>query len=76
MKMNLLILGMAFILLFFPLSVMAYLGPGAAVSSIGALLAAIAGIIVAIFGFLWYPIRRLIRRRKKPVNDGEGDNKE
>ena len=76
MKINRLIIVAVCILLLFPMSVMAYLGPGAAVSSIGALLAAIAGIIVAIFGFLWYPIRRLIRRLKQKRNDREGDRKE
>ena len=43
----------------------AYLGPGGAVSSIGAVLAFIAGILVAILGFLWYPIRRLMRKVRK-----------
>jgi nitrate reductase gamma subunit len=76
MKINWLIIIAVCILLIFPVSVMAYLGPGAAVSSIGALLAAIAGIIVAIFGFLWYPIRRLIRRLKKKSSNQEGDSKE
>jgi membrane protein implicated in regulation of membrane protease activity len=76
MKINWLIIIAVCILLIFPVSVMAYLGPGAAVSSIGALLAAIAGIIVAILGFLWYPIRRLIRRLKKKSSNQEGDSKE
>ncbi len=47
----------------FPLPASAYLGPGAGISAIGALLALFAAIAVAIFGFLWYPIKRL--RRKK-----------
>lgn len=75
MKINWLVKGIIFILLFSPMSVMAYLGPGATVSTIGALLAAIAGIIVAIFGFLFYPIRRLIRRRKKQSGQKKGDSK-
>ena len=32
-----------------------YLGPGAGLSTIGAFLAVVAGIIVALFGFVWYP---------------------
>lgn len=76
MKMNRLIISTAFIILLFPISAMAYLGPGATISSIGALLAAIAGIIVAIFGFLFYPIRRLLRKRKKKSSDRIGDDKE
>jgi len=46
-------------------AVVAYLGPGGAISAVGGVLAVIAGIIVAILGFLWYPIRRLMRRRRK-----------
>jgi hypothetical protein len=65
MKISLLIMIVALGALFFPWPVLAYLGPGGAITSIGALLAVIAGIIAAIFGFLWYPIRRLIRKWKK-----------
>jgi nitrate reductase gamma subunit len=76
MEINWLILGIVFIVFLLPMSVMAYLGPGATVSSIGALLAVIAGIIVAIFGFLFYPIRRLIHKRKKKISRMESDSKE
>jgi len=44
---------------------LAYLGPGAGLSSIGGFLALIAGIFVAIFGFVWYPLKRLLRKKKK-----------
>lgn len=39
-----------------------YGGPGSIVSGIGALLAAVAAIIAAVFGFLWFPVKRLIRK--------------
>lgn len=44
----------------------AYIGPGAGVSAIGAALALLAAVFFAIVGFLWYPVKRLIRafRRK------------
>jgi len=35
----------------------AYIVPGAGLSAIGALLALVFGLIVAVFGFVWYPIR-------------------
>lgn len=57
-----------FLLAFYFLSppfVFAYVGPGSGLSLIGALLAAILGVLVAILGFLWYPIRRLLRKYKK-----------
>ena len=43
----------------------AYVGPGAGLSIIGSLLAFFAAIIVGIFGFLWFPIRRLLKKRKQ-----------
>ena len=42
----------------------AYLGPGAGLSAIGAFLALIIGIIVAFFGFIWYPLKRFLRQGK------------
>ena len=41
--------------------VIAYVGPGAGLSAIGAFFALVAGVLVAIVGFIWYPIKRLIR---------------
>ena len=42
-------------------SVMAYIGPGGGLSAIGMLLAIVVGIVVAVLGFVWYPIKRLVR---------------
>jgi len=39
----------------------AYVGPGAGVSVIGSALALIAGLFLAVIGFVWYPIKRLVR---------------
>lgn len=47
-----------------PEPALAYVGPGAGLSIIGSLLAFFAAIIVGIFGFLWFPIRRMMRKRK------------
>ena len=48
-----------------PQPAMAYIGPGAGLSAIGAVLAAVAGIFVALFGFVWYPVRRIIRNKRR-----------
>lgn len=48
--------------LFAPEAARAYGGPGSIVSGFGALLAAIAAIGAAIFGFLWFPMKRLMRK--------------
>lgn len=42
----------------------AYIGPGAGVSAIGAALALVAAVFFAIVGFVWYPVKRLLRKRK------------
>ena len=46
-------------------SAIAYIGPGAGLSAIGVLLAIMVGIVVAIVGFVWYPIKRLMRRLRR-----------
>lgn len=55
----------------FPQSAQAYVGPGAGLSAIGAFLAVLAGIVVAIFGFVWYPMKRLLRTLRKKKNEVE-----
>jgi hypothetical protein len=42
----------------------AYVGPGAGLSAIGAFLALIIGVVLAFFGFIWYPVKRLLRKGK------------
>ena len=44
--------------------VFAYIGPGAGLSAIGSLLALVAAVIVGVLGFLWFPVKRLLRNRK------------
>jgi hypothetical protein len=45
-------------------------------SAIGAFIAIILAVIAALFGFLWYPIKRLIRKRKKPSHSTQGGGAE
>lgn len=52
-------------ILIMPSVATAYMGPGAGISAIGSVLAIIAVVFVAIFGFLWYPLKRLLRKSKK-----------
>lgn len=60
---------------FFPQIASAYVGPGTGLSAIGAFLALVAGVIIAIIGFLWYPIKRLFNR-KKDKEELQDDKKE
>ncbi len=41
----------------------AYIGPGAGITAIGTVIALIGAILLAIAGFVWYPIKRLLRKR-------------
>ena len=43
----------------------AYVGPGTGLSALGSFLALVAGVIIAILGFVWYPLKRLFGKRKK-----------
>ena len=42
----------------------AYVGPGAGLSAIGSILAFLAVILLLIVGFLWYPIKRLVKGKQ------------
>lgn len=67
-------LAVVLVTVFLPGSAFAYIGPGGGLSAVGAFLGLLAGIIVAIFGFVWYPIKRLLkRRREKRERHGEGE---
>ena len=65
-----------FLFCFFTQQAMAYVGPGVGLSAIGAFLAVVTGAIVAIFGFVWYPIRWLIWKWKKSNNKTRGGKTE
>lgn len=57
-------LAVIFLVFLLPQPVLAYIGPGTGLSAIGVFLAVVAGIIVALFGFVWFPIKRLLRKKK------------
>lgn len=57
-------------LLFTAEPTLAYIGPGAGLTVIGSLLAFLGLVFLAIVGFLWYPIKRLLIRRKQSAPVG------
>lgn len=57
-----LVAALAFALL--PDQASAYVGPGAGLTVIGSVLALLAAVVLAIVGFVWYPIKRLMRKNK------------
>lgn len=57
-----------------PTAAYAYVGAGAGLSAIGSLLALIAAVLLAIVGFVWYPMKRLLKnRRKAPAKTADKD---
>jgi hypothetical protein len=44
-----------------PALAFAYVGPGAGITAIGSVLALIMGVLLAIVGFVWYPLKRLFK---------------
>lgn len=55
-----------------PSAALAYVGPGAGLSALGSLFSLLAAVGLAIVGFIWYPIRRLLRRfSSKETSPGE-----
>lgn len=45
--------------------VMAYIGPGAGLASIGALLTLIGAVGLMVLGFIWYPVKRVVQKWKE-----------
>ncbi len=44
-----------------PDAALAYIGPGSGLSAIGSVFAVIAAVFFALVGFIWYPIKRVLR---------------
>lgn len=42
----------------------AYVGPGAGLSAIGTLVALVVAVFLAILGFVWYPVKRILGKPK------------
>lgn len=56
-------------LLAIPETTLAYGGPGSVISGIGALLAAVAALLASLFGFIWFPLKRLYQKMKSDDAD-------
>lgn len=51
--------------LFVTESAFAYIGPGVGITTIVAVLGIFFGIVLLLFGVIWYPLKRLILKSKK-----------
>tara|TARA_B100000674_G_C37102668_1_gene585309 strand:+ start:187 stop:411 length:225 start_codon:yes stop_codon:yes gene_type:complete len=54
----------------------AYIGPGMAGGIIVATIGVVIAIIAAIFGFLWFPIKKFLKNRKKRQTQIQDDDNE
>lgn len=55
--------------------VYAYIGPGAGLTAIGSFIALVVAILVAIVGFLWFPIKRLIKKYSNNSEPADAETK-
>lgn len=57
-----------------PAHALAYIGPGLGLSALGSLLALVAGVVLAIVGFIWYPVKRILHRRRTKRDEKQEEN--
>lgn len=59
-----------------PNSAVAYIGPGAGLSAIGTFLAVIGAVLLLVVGFVWYPMKRVLRwlRAKRNAEGNDSAN--
>ena len=48
-----------------PTPAFAYIGPGAGLGAIATFIAIVLGVILLIVGFVWYPLKRILNKRRK-----------
>ena len=56
---------LVFLTVLSPIYANAYVGPGLGAGTIGMVLGVIGSIFIALFAFLWYPLKRLLRKFKQ-----------
>ena len=58
---------LALSMLLLPALAHAYLGPGAGITAIGTVIALLGAILLAIIGFIWYPMKRMMKKNRPGV---------
>ena len=56
------------VVLTMPGQALAYVGPGVGLGAIMATLAVVLGVMLLVVGFLWYPLKRVLRRDKSAAD--------
>jgi len=57
-----------------PTSAFAYIGPGAGLGAIATFVAIILGLLLLIVGFLWYPMKRMLKKRRQTESKGSAED--
>lgn len=65
-----------FIFLLVSSPAIAYIGPGAGMGAIGTVLALIGAFLLLIVGFVWYPVKRFLARKKNAIDEAENTMEE
>lgn len=52
----------------------AYGGPGSILTGLGALSAVVFALLASIFGFIWFPLKRLVSRLRPGTKDRESES--
>jgi hypothetical protein len=53
-----------------PTFAMAYVGPGLGLGAIASFFSIIGAVFLAIVGFIWYPVKRVLRMFRRPKDVG------
>lgn len=54
-----------------PTSALAYIGPGAGLGAIATFFAVALGILLLLVGFLWYPLKRILKKQRHTETEDE-----
>ena len=52
-----------------PECALGYIGPGAGLTAIGTIVALLGAVLLALVGFVWYPVKRMLSRKKEKSNN-------
>lgn len=56
-----------------PLQAQAYIGPGLGLGAIAVTVAVVLGVLLLIGGFIWFPLKRMLKRNKAQGASGPSD---
>jgi len=51
------------------LNAYAYIGPGLGIGTIGAVLGILGSLVLALIAIIWYPLKRLFKKKRNRNND-------